>query len=319
MSYDLYLYPRAGKPPLEREAFFGWFEGELYRHEDDTVNYFNEDTGIYFHFTWYAGSDEVEEPNSKDEGWQTNPHVHFNMNYFRPHTFGLEAARVLPALVEHFDLVVSDPQNEGMGQGEFSEEGFLRGWNAGNRFAARAFSQLQGRGEQILGGSLRLPAALNRAYWDWNYNRREIGEDFASLDLIDVYVPPIWFCREDGQAKAFTLFPNLVPTAVPKVDYVLMLRDELSSPYKKRSKKTPAWVRWEDLAAAADGFELRANEPDDEDHPHLILYDEDGGYVNKDTAPKKLAQWVIEAPGLAGKLERLAPGDILDAELLAST
>ena len=215
-----------------------------------------KNTGVYFHFTWYAGSDDVENPNSKDEAWRMHPYVHFNMNYFRPHTFGLEAAEVLPGLVGRFDFVVDDPQSEGMGQGEFSVEGFLRGWNAGNRFAAQAFSQLRSGGEEVLGGSLRLPTALNRAYWNWNYNREDIGDDFAG-ELIDIYVPPIWFCRENGQAKSFTLFPNLVPTAVPKVDYIMVVREDLPSPYKKRSKNTPGWASWEDLVAARAGFEVR--------------------------------------------------------------
>jgi hypothetical protein len=318
MSYDLHLYPRAGRPPLPRDEFLDWFSGDRYRPDEDTVNYFNEDTGVYFHLTWYAGAEDVDNPNSKEEAWRLSPYIHFNMNYFRPHTFGLEAAEVLPGLVQHFHFVVDDPQSQGMGQGEFSVEGFLRGWNAGNRFAAGTFRRLRGEGEQRIGSSLHLPTALNRAYWEWNYNRQDIGEDFAGCDLIDVYVPPIWFCQEDGQVKAFTLFPNLVPTAVPKADYVLMLRDELPSPYKKRSKKTPAWVRWEDLVAAAASFEVRANEPEDEDHPHLILYDEEAGYVSPETAPKTLAQWLFGLPGWPGKPERVSPDQILDDELLTS-
>jgi hypothetical protein len=316
VSYDLDLYPRKKKRPLRREAFLAYFEGERFHHDGDTVNYSNDDTGVYFHFTWYGGGTDVDAPNRQTDAYRRQPYIHFNMNYFRPHTFGLEAARVLPRVVEHFDLVVSDPQSEGMGQGDFSEEGFLRGWNAGNRFAAQAVGAMRQAGETALGGTLTLPAALNRAYWDWNYRRQQICDDLCDLELIGVYVPPIWFCREDGQVRSFALFPNLVPTAVPRVDYVFALRNELGKPYAKRSKDTPAWVRWEELVAAAPGFEVRGAERGDQTHPHLILFSED--YHSMETPPKSLANWVIGLPGWPGKPDQVRPDEILDAELLAS-
>jgi hypothetical protein len=312
MSFDLSLYAREGGPPLERSAFFAYFtEDKLYAPDGDSVRYSNRDTGVYFRLTWYDGDGEA--PGVKEGEQGARPHIHFNMNFFRPHTFGLEAVRVLERLVRRFDLTVYDPQSDGMGEGDFSEEGFLRSWNSGNRFAASAMGQLR-----VGTPNLTLPAALNEAYWQWNYCRTMIGDDFASLDLIDVYVPPIWFCRENGQAKSFTLFPDLVPTAVPKVDYVLILRNELAAPYAEHSNDTPAWVRWEELVAAAPGFEVRAAEPEDEDHPHLILYHVDD-YPNKDKVPESLARWVIGLPDWPGRPDQVTPDDILDAELLASS
>src|SRR5262249_50752984 len=137
VSYDLSLFPRQGQPPLERQTFLGYFEGKLYELSDDSVHYSNPDTGVYFSLTWYEGSvpDEAEEDEGPPQPWRKNPYVHFNMNYFRPHTFGLEAERVLTPFVKRFKLVVDDPQVEGMGQGKYSPAGFLRGWNEGNRFA----------------------------------------------------------------------------------------------------------------------------------------------------------------------------------------
>ena len=51
MSYDLYLFGREGKPPLERQDFLDHFQGDLFSHEGDSVHYSNGDTGVYFTFT----------------------------------------------------------------------------------------------------------------------------------------------------------------------------------------------------------------------------------------------------------------------------
>jgi hypothetical protein len=316
MSHDLTFYPREGSSLLQRKDFFAFFKGDLYNREGDTINYYNQDTGVYFHLTWYGGK-KAKKANTEEEATPAGPRIHFNMNFYRPHTFGLEAAQVLPLLVRRFDLVVNDPQAEGMGEGDFNAEGFLRGWNAGNRFAASAFRQIQSEGETDLSEPLTLPAALNRAYWNWNYRRNQFGQDLFDIEDIDVYVPPIWFCREDEQVRSFVLYPNLIPSAVPKVDYVFVLRNELASPYKKRSKKTPGWVRWDELVAAAPGFEVRCEDPDEDELPHLILFNEE--YTSMENPPEDLAKWVISLPKWPGKPENVPPDEILDAELLASS
>lgn len=310
MSYDLYLHSRPDNPPLSREEFFEHLTGDHFEHTGDTVNYSNKDTGVYFHFDWSAGGPADA---NKDDQSASPPHLYFNINFFRPHTFGLEAAEVLPGLVEALDLIVSDPQSEGMGEGEFSVEGFLRGWNAGNRFAARAMRSVQARGETVIGGHLSLPAAVNRAYWSWNYNKASLCDELGDIELIGVYVPPIWFCREGDQVKSFALWPNLVPTAVPKVDYVLVLRNELAGRYAEHSNETPGWLAWEGLVAATSEFPVRTDRTDPE-HPYLILFSEE--YDCMEHPPERLAEWVIGLPDWPGKPESVAPDQILDTELL---
>src|SRR5262245_13708121 len=42
MSFDLTLFPRAGRPPLERQEFLDFFDNEkLHHHDGDSVNYSN--------------------------------------------------------------------------------------------------------------------------------------------------------------------------------------------------------------------------------------------------------------------------------------
>ena len=310
MSFDLYLYPGGDQPPLDPERFLGALRGKLYTPSDDCVAYSNPDTGVEFTFTYYEGGAEAEGTDSKEhsQAFRARPHVHFNLNYFRPHTFGLEAGRVLSRFARALKLRQYDPQN-GDERDAFDADAFLASYDKGNQGAHKALRALG-----VGGDVLSLPAQLNRALWDWNYNREEIADDFLSCDVIDVFVPRIMFSREDRRARSFCLFPNLIPTAVPKVDRVLITRDKLAGPFESLSRATPAWVRWEELCAAAAGFEVRATEPDDEDHPHLILY-RDEEYVNQESAPEALARWVAALPDWPGRPDQIFPSKILDEEL----
>jgi hypothetical protein len=301
MSYDLYLFPRPGAPPLGRQAFLDYFEGDLYERSDDGVRYSNPDTGVYFTFSYSEGG---------EDDFRARPHVHFNLNYFRPHTFGLEAERVLTPFARHFDLVVDDPQTEGMGQGEYTGEGFLRGWDAGNRFAHQAMRAMRPAGGAEV---LALPAEVNRKLWDWNYHRARFSEELAEFEDVGVFAPCILFFREGGRARTFCVFPNLVPTAVPRVDRVFILRNELSPPHDTQSQDTPAWVRWDELRQAAAGFRVT---DDNTDLEYLLLFG--GDYLDKDSAPDGLARWVIALPDWPGRPDVVSPDQVLDEELLAA-
>ncbi len=116
MSYDLFLKSES----LTADEFESYFNSRPhYTLNGDQAFYENEDTGVYFSFDY--APDELGT-------------VAFNLNYYRPHFFGLEAAPEVEAFVWAFNLTIDDPQIEGMSDGPFSVDGLLRGWNAGNRF-----------------------------------------------------------------------------------------------------------------------------------------------------------------------------------------
>src|SRR5262245_17479245 len=302
MSYDLFLFPRLAEPPLAREAFLAAFAGgEPYAVEGDEVRYHNDDTGVSFRFTYHPG-----DPRAGAEDFRSRPYSHFNMGFCRPHYFALEAGNVVTATVDSFSLIAHDPQGY-MPTGAFDEDKLIEGWGEANR----GFIRL--RRELGTGHALSLPGRLNEEYWLWNYFVAENTEDLQRDEGIEVFVPRIRFCREAGRARAFALFPNLIPTDVPKVDYVLVLRNELPGPLAARGRDTPAWVRWEELIAAATGFELRGGPPG-EDYPHLVLADK--RYTSPQTAPARLAEWVIGLPDWPGRPDVISPEQILDAELL---
>jgi hypothetical protein len=302
MSHDLYLYRRPDQPPLERGEFVAAFAGRKhYKLTGDTAGHSEPDTGVSFVFTWCPGGD--------GEGFRARPYVHFNMNYGRPHWFGDEAAPTLWALVRKLNAAVSDPQGGIEGE-EFSEEGFLAGWNKGNAAAHKALGALG-----LLRDKPRWPAATGRMFWSWNYQREDINEDLMQGDNIDVFVPRIMYFIEGGQPKTFCIFPDLVPTAIPRVDRVLVGRARLEGGLAQQSKQAPGWVAWDELRSALPGFEVREFEDDCPPLPYLVLYDAEA-YPNNKKVPDELARWVLGLPDWPGGIRQIGPADILDEELL---
>src|SRR6266481_1930677 len=95
VSYDLYFTANSGEK-IEKKAFAAHFNGRRnYKVSKKQAVYQNEDTGVYFIF------------DAPDDGV-----VAFNLNYFRPHIFGLEAAPELEIFATTLELTAGDPQGE---------------------------------------------------------------------------------------------------------------------------------------------------------------------------------------------------------------
>ncbi len=221
MSYDLFLSSESR--PLSGDQFRSWFEQRPgYTVHGDEARYENEDTGVYFSF-------EYDTDNST---------VAFNMNYYRPHFFGLEAVGEVEAFVEAFDLSPEDPQNDGMGDASFSKEGFLRGWNAGNQFAYRAILSSGDRSETQI-----YPTAELERIWNWNYHRisrqEEVGES--------LFVPKYMFMKGSPTAQVTVVWPDACPIYLPKADFVLVLRWQLSSRPEAEDPREFTVVQWSDI------------------------------------------------------------------------
>jgi hypothetical protein len=307
MSYDLYLYRRDGAAPLKKKGFTSYFKGRPhFKINKDQALYENDKTGVYFSFDYSdgKGGGDPEDPNAGRE------HLYFNMNYFRPHVFGLEAEPVLTAVVKDLDLTVSDPQSEGMGDGEYSPEGFLRGWNAGNRFGHQAYLAMEPRGEKIIHPQHTLPGKTLRACWEWTYRKDELGERFFEDDAIDVFVPSVMYALRDGTLTTLCVWPQLIPTALPAVETVLVLRTELPEKFAAGADKANALTTWKDVRKAAAGFEVvKAKEAPG--GKYLLL-----DYGSGENAPAQLAEFVRGLPAFAGELRLVATDQILDEELV---
>jgi hypothetical protein len=307
MSYDLYLYRREGAAPLKKKGFQSYFkERPNFTLKGTQAHYNNEKTGVYFTFDYDDGKGKDGDPEDPNA---TREHIYLNINYFRPHIFGLEAERVLTALVRDLDLVVSDPQNEGMGEGEYTPEGFLRGWNAGNRFGHQAYLALEQKGEKLVTQHHVLPTKTLRACWEWTYGIDSLYEYFHDDD-IDVFIPQVMYAQCDGALRTLCVWPQLIPTALPAVDLVLVLRNELPKRFAKGVEPTNAVVPWKEVRKAASAFEVASGKKAP-GLKYLLL-----GYGEAKKAPAELVEFVRGLPAFTGALQLVRTDQILDEELV---
>ncbi|NNF05349.1 MAG: hypothetical protein HKN21_01180 [Candidatus Eisenbacteria bacterium] len=201
MSYDLYFTGST----ISHEQFQDYFRNRhFYQLGDNQAVYENEDTGVYFIF-------DYSEPEEESQSG-----LSLNLNYFRPHFFGMEAEPEVHNVVRHFKFQIDDPQNEGMGQGNYSSEGFLRGWNAGNAFAYQAMLRQEGsRGDVAFMSKKELQAC-----WEWNFNKARVQSDLGD----SIFVPRHFYMRVNGQVKSAAVWPDVIPALLPHVDVFLVAR-----------------------------------------------------------------------------------------------
>jgi hypothetical protein len=253
MSYDLYFRFRSGGKSLSHGEFKAYFrERPLWRLEPlqkmkgSQAWYFNERTGVYFLFEY---AERVLAPDVEDEADASLLPVSFNLNYFRPHPFGLEAEPEVAAFVARFDLSVSDPQASGMGEGQYSRDGFLRGWNAGNAFGYGSILS-----QDLTQKLLTLPAAAIRALWRWNYDceRRQAKIGDA------VFVPRIFFFDVDGEVRTGATWGDGIPILLPRVDLVLVPRKRFPPRRWFRRGSDIVVFTWEELAPVVEHYSKAA-------------------------------------------------------------
>jgi hypothetical protein len=234
MSYDLYFRSRLPGRSISATEFAGYFRGRrMYEVRESQAWYSNEDSGVYFCFEYLRrGADSDPEKGAEPS---LIP-VLFNLNFMRPSPFALEAE--LSAFVKTFDLIVSDPQDSGMGDGSYSSDGFLRGWNAGNEFACRAITA-QDPAHKVL----TLPSAQLAFCWKWNYRREARQKQIGDA----AFIPKIFFFEADGRAVTGVVWGDGVPIIIPVVDFVIVPRERLAPRGWFRSKDDIVEFTWTEL------------------------------------------------------------------------
>lgn len=212
MSYDLYFRTRDGETKPGAQELEAHFRARPnYTLHDGAAEYGNEDTGVYFHFDWSPPDPELLEDTEEDE---VHHDVAFNINYNRPSFFGLEAAPELKAFTERFSYIVDDPQMDGMGEdATFTEQGFIKGWNAGNQFGVYAVMQHGDAGRSIP----NLRRELLTDVWRWNFHREELQAQVGD----DLFVPKILPIELDGAIHTAAVWGDLLPSVLPAVTYLL--------------------------------------------------------------------------------------------------
>jgi hypothetical protein len=286
MSYDLYFRPRTGE--LTESAFNGYFRDRPhYKIEGAQAWYQNEDTGVYFVF-----ERQDSEPQPDDEG-EAFPAT-LNVNYFRPSYFGLEAQPEVTAFVRAFDMTVSDPQLDGMGDGEYVAERFLTGWNKGNEFGYEAILSDRKNRE----GLASLPTEKLMQAWHWNRNKLALQLELGESK----FVPRIMFLRLDGQVVTIAVWPDGIPIAVPEVDYFFVPRKELAPRRFLRKKQDQTVLAYADALAI---FE-----------PHQTRLANGTPVLNYLDAPRDVRAFVEALPLDRRPIEGLSADKVLDQELV---
>ena len=206
MSYDLYFT----SPSISLQEFENYFsKNTLYEVTNGQAFYSNDVTGVYFSFNHEAGT---------GEDLDFNVEVSFNLNFYRPHFFGLEAVIEVERFVSYFNCKIEDPQNEGMGNNAFTSECFLKGWNAGNQFAVKA---ILSQSEQMQEINIMSTEKLEKI-WRWNFT---IADKDKTIEE-DIFIPRIFFMKINGIFGAGAVWPDAIPTFIPDVDFLTIPREK---------------------------------------------------------------------------------------------
>ena len=209
MSYDLFFT----EPKITLEQFSAYFSGRRhYTVKDGQALYENEDTGVYF---WFDYLDDSEGGPEAPGG-----SVSFGLNFIRPHFFALEAEPEVRHVVDYFGFKVYDPQPHGMGNGPYSREAFLDGWNRGNEFAHYSIMNWGNPPRPIYAR----PREELEAIWRWNYARQQLQSRLGD----DIFVPKIMFVEIEGSAHSVVVWPDVIPIWIPQVDTIIILRQKLA-------------------------------------------------------------------------------------------
>jgi hypothetical protein len=287
VSYDLSF--RSAEPP-SADALRAWFDARPnYEVTEQQARYDDNESGVYwsFHFTGPVEGDAVP--------------ITFDLNYFRPGYFGLAAASELTAFVEAFRLSVSDPQADGMGDGAYSAEGFLRGWNAGNASGHRAILALH---PDLAPATL--PAAVNAGVWRWNQAREAYMDLLGTIEMVCGFAPTVRRLRRGGEGRVYTaaIWGGGIEIALPEVDLVLALNEIGDTPRvipldALRELLADSPIREADHGLALDGRTWRAG------LRHWLV---------DPLSPTLKARLARE--GEPWSLEGVPPDQVLDAELV---
>jgi hypothetical protein len=284
MSYDLFLQCRDGT--YDRAQFLEYFRAcEWYKVQGSQVWYENEDTGVYFSF-------ELSEPLEKGEPPQFP--ISLNVNFFRPSYFIAEVETEVTALVRRFDMIVFDPQSDGMGEGEYQKELLIAGWSLGNEWAFSTFLKDPEHRTNLLS----MPSAKLRKIWTWNQERGGLQARYGDSK----FVPRISFIRLDQDVSSAVIWPDGIPSIIPPVDRLIVIRQELAPQRIFRRAEDRTLLAWQDVQPMFERHGSR--QPDDS-----VLLD-------YDRPPDGVASFIRSLPGDSREILMVGTDQVLDRELI---
>ncbi len=285
MSYDLYFT----SPKISLDEFNRYFgDNSYYEVENGQAFYSNDNTGVYFSFE--HNSDPIQDEDDIEHS------VAFNINYYRPHFFALEAEPEINRFIDHFNCSIHDYQNEGMAIGPYSKEGFLKGWNHGNEFGYSAILGNDDAPEIVFSK----PTKEIEEIWNWNFSKEmkdiEIDED--------IFIPRIMYIVVDGVLGSACVWPDGISTLIPYVDFLYVPRKDLAP--KRIFKK-----KEEDYCIIP-----RNNFPDFLNHYVTNEFELKSFKLPSPETPKMIKDYVRKLKPFKGKVEGVGLDSVLNSEIV---
>jgi hypothetical protein len=279
MSYELYFEAGHGKS-LDKKTFAAHFKKRKnYQAGKGQALYQNEDTGVYFIFD-EPGADGI---------------AAMNLNLFRPHTFGLEAAMEIEALVAAFAASVVDPQQDAEGPQPFAREKFLRAYNDANRFAYKSMIGEQGS-EQ--GPIHTWPTKRIREVWHWNFTR----PDEKAQEREGYFVPGIFAAQIDGRLASLAIWPPQCAIVLPRIDAVMVPLAQTG-----KGAQGVALVPWAEIEPVVADYHESASSASG-----IARY----RVNNEPDWPAEIATFLNTKRQPAKKIEGVAMDEVLDREVV---
>jgi hypothetical protein len=214
----------------------------------------------------------------------------FNLNFFRPHVFALEAIPEISEFVDAFELEVSEGDSIPK---QFSPQHFQDQWSVGN---ACAYKGLRNEAAPKL-----LPAIEIERVWRWNMARGDYQERIGE----SLFVPKLFYFGWQESLVTGVVWPDGIPMALPPCDIVWIMRKEIAARSffgiaKKRS--TYAIVRYSEVTGLPAPFR-RTDTP----FPHLLL--------QYDRPPKVIIEYLNRFPASETKPEAIPTDHVLNREI----
>ena len=296
MSYDLFFI----KTDLSHEQFASYFSGRSnYSLNGEQALYNNEDTGVYFSFDYSS-----EKPESEEE---VDYCASFNINYFRPHFFALEAEPEVRSFVDKFGFKILDPQKDGIEGDAYSTQGFLHGWNAGNEFTFESCS----RHESTPLGAYARPTDELEAIWRWNYARKKYQQQLGE----DIFAPKISFVLLNHKLLSTIIWTDAIPTLIPRVDLVGIYRMDLAprrpQPRRKYLPRRTLQRGKEDMCFASfDKVQPLIGKYEVQDYPLPAFL------LDYPSPPDNILRFVKSLKAFKEKIDSVSMDQIVNAELM---
>ncbi|MEI6233749.1 MAG: hypothetical protein WCT04_11895 [Planctomycetota bacterium] len=124
--------------------------------------------------------------------------------------------------------------------------------------------------------------------------------------MIDVFIPTIMYIKHGGVVKSVVVWPDAIPIFLPRVDMVIIARNELAQPpIADDAPGETAFVEWSDLEPLLAAYPFEQSPA-----PYYKLAYE--------KAPDELVRSIQSRPTCQDDMQGLGKDEILNAELFSN-